>query len=159
MMSIKNFVETIRSCGLSQPPTSGGPTNTKKLTVILDNKLYPNEYGINVRPLRVKYGSTILDMKQLIELFGKVPYISVKESRYRSLYREPMLMTIDLTPKTYEDHIYYDYYIDKLFLRSELNKYIKIEKNAYDEIKKFKENQSNVVSEEIIENYRTLDEN
>ena len=141
-MSIKSFVDMI------------DPKDAKKLTVILDSKLYPNDYGISVRPLRVKYNSTVLNMKQLIEIFDKVPYLSVKESRYRTLYRDPMIMTIDLTPKLFEDHIYYDYYIDKLILRSELKKYIAIEKQAYDEIKKFKESH---VNEEYVDSYRSND--
>ncbi|KAK8845153.1 hypothetical protein M9Y10_021335 [Tritrichomonas musculus] len=77
----------------------------------------------------------------MIDIFGKVPYITVKENHYRSVYRDPMIMTIDLTLKEYKDNIYYDYYIDKLCLRNELKKYISIEKKAHDIIHEFKKSQ------------------
>lgn len=118
-MSLKQFVETVQ------------PGNSTKLYVYLDSKIYPNEFGISVRPLQVKYGSTVIDISQLIDLFGKVPYITVRESRYRTVYRDPMLMTVDLTPKQFEDKTYYDYYIDKLCLRSELKRYEAIYTKAH----------------------------
>ena len=118
-MSLKQFVETVQ------------PKDSTKLYVYLDSKIYPNEFGISVRPLQVKYGSTVLDMSQLIDLFGKVPYITVRESRYRTVYRDPMLMTVDLNPKQFEDKTYYDYYIDKLCLRSELKRYEAIYTKAH----------------------------
>lgn len=94
----------------------------EKLIIYLDSKIYPNEFGISVRPLQVRSGNTVIDMKQLIDTFDKIPYITVKETRYRSVYRDPMIMTILLTPKQYKDNTYYDYFIDKLCLRSELKK-------------------------------------
>ena len=129
-MSVKSFVEKLNL-----------NNSTNKLIVYLDSKIYPNEFGISVRPLQVRDGNTIIDMKQLIDIFGKVPYITVKENRYRSVYRDPMIMTIDLTPKEYRDNTYYDYYIDKLCLRNELKKYISIEKKAHDVIHEFKKSQ------------------
>ena len=129
-MSVKSFVEKLNL-----------NNSTNKLIVYLDSKIYPNEFGISVRPLQVRDGNTIIDMKQLIDIFGKVPYITVKENRYRSVYRDPMIMTIDLTLKEYKDNIYYDYYIDKLCLRNELKKYISIEKKAHDIIHEFKKSQ------------------
>ncbi|KAK8880940.1 hypothetical protein M9Y10_003646 [Tritrichomonas musculus] len=129
-MSVKSFVEKLNL-----------NNSTNKLIVYLDSKIYPNEFGISVRPLQVRDGNTIIDMKQLIDIFGKVPYITVKENRYRSVYRDPMIMTIDLTPKEYKDNTYYDYYIDKLCLRNELKKYISIEKKAHDVIHEFKKSQ------------------
>lgn len=60
-MSVKSFVEKLNLKN----------NNTNKLIVYLDSKIYPNEFGISVRPLLVKYGSTIIDMKQLIEIFDK----------------------------------------------------------------------------------------
>ena len=129
-MSVKSFVEKLNL-----------NNSTNKLIVYLDSKIYPNEFGISVRPLQVRDGNTIIDMKQLIDIFGKVPYITVKENRYRSVYRDPMIMTIDLTPKEYKDNTYYDYYIDKLCLRNELKKYISIEKKAHDIIHEFKKSQ------------------
>ena len=44
-------------------------------------------------------------------------------------------MTIDLIPKEYEGYTYYDYFIDKLCLRSELKRYIMIEKKAHEVMK------------------------
>lgn len=130
-MSIKSFVEKLNL-----------NNSNNKLIVYLDSKIYPNEFGISVRPLQVRDGNTIIDMKQLIDIFGKVPYISVKENRYRSVYRDPMIMTIDLTPKQYQDNTYYEYFIDKLCLRNELKKYLLIEKKAHDVIHEFKKSQS-----------------
>ena len=145
-MSVKSFVETI---------INNKPINDKKLIVTLDSKIYPNEFGISVRPLQVKYGSTIIDMKQLIDLFGRVPYITVKENRYRSVYRDPMLMTIDLNPKQYKDNTYYDYYIDKLCLRSELTRYETIYNKAHSVIKEFKQTLSKSQS---VEDFREIDD-
>lgn len=139
-MSVKSFVEAHK------------PKCNSKLIVTLDSKIYPNDFGISVRPLQVKDGLNIIDMKQLIDIFGKVPYITVKETRYRSVYRDPMIMTIDLTLKTYNDNTYYDYYIDKLCLRSELKRYITIEKKAHDIIKEFKQSQS--ANAESVESFR-----
>ena len=145
-MSVKSFVETI---------INNKTINDKKLIVTLDSKIYPNEFGISVRPLQVKYGSTIIDMKQLIDLFGKVPYITVKENRYRSVYRDSMLMTIDLNPKQYEDNTYYDYYIDKLCLRSELTRYETIYNKAHSVIKEFKQT---ISKSQSVEDFREIDD-
>lgn len=140
-MSIKSFVEKLNL----------NKSNNNKLIIYLDSKIYPNEFGISVRPLQVKCGTSIIDMKELIDIFGKVPYITVKENRYRSVYRDPMIMTIDLTPKEYKDNTYYEYYIDKLCLRNELKKYISIEKKAHEVIHEFKKSQSDV---QDVETYR-----
>ena len=131
-MSVKNFVDKLNI----------KDSSIDKLIVYLDSKIYPNEFGISVRPLQVRYGNSIIEMKQLIDIFGKIPYISVKENRYRSVYRDPMIMTIDLNPKQYKDNTYYDYFIDKLCLRSEIKKYISIEKKAHDAIHDYKQSQS-----------------
>mgnify|MGYP001071781845 CR=1 FL=1 len=134
-MSVKQFVERLN---LSN--------NDNKLLVYLDSKIYPNDFGISVRPLHVKIGTQQIDMKQLLDIFGKVPYITVKETRYRSIYRDPMIMTIDLTPKQYQDNTYYEYYIDKLCLRNELKRYLSIEKKAHEAIKEFKQSQTTEMS-------------
>lgn len=125
-MRVIEFVEAIK------------PEKAPKMLVTLDNKIYPTEFGVTVRPLCVRCGARVIDMKELIEIFGKVPYISIKESRYRSIYRSPMIMTIMLTPKQYEDHTYYDYYIDKLCLRNELKTYETIRVKAHESIKEYK---------------------
>ena len=110
-MRVIEFVEALK------------PEGVDKVIVMLDETIYPTEFGITVRPLQVRYGSKVIDMKQLTDIFGKVPYISIKENRYRSIYRAPMIMTIKLAPKEYEGHTYYDYHIDKLCLRNELKAY------------------------------------
>ena len=151
-MSVKQFVEKLNI----------NNSNNNKLIVYLDSKIYPNEFGISVRPLQCKCGSTVIDMKQLIDIFGKIPYITVKETRYRSIYRDPMLMTIDLNPKQYipkgnfaqqKENTYYEYYIDKLCLRNELKKYISIEKKAHEVIKEFKK----LNADESVDTYRDTD--
>ena len=141
-MSVKSFIETIQ------------PVNANKVYVYLDSMIYPNEFGISVRPIQVKYGSTIIDMKQLIDMFGKIPYITVKENRYRSIYRYPMLMTINLTPRTFEDKTYYEYYIDKLCLRNELKYYEKIYDKAHEIIKDHKQT---LTKSQSINDFREID--
>ncbi len=143
-MSVKSFVEKLNLKN----------NNTNKLIVYLDSKIYPNEFGISVRPLLVKYGSTIIDMKQLIEIFDKVPYITVKENRYRSVYRDPMIMTIDLTLKEYKDNTYYEYYIDKLCLRNELKRYEKIYTKAHEVITEYKQT---ITKSQSVDDFREID--
>ena len=90
-LSPTNFVKQILESIKPTCPTS-------KLSVYLDSKIYPNDFGISVRPLQIIYSNNMFNMKQLIDIFGYIPYISVKETQYRSVYRDPMIMTIDLTP-------------------------------------------------------------
>ena len=97
-------------------------------------------------------------MKQLIDIFGYIPYISVKETQYRSVYRDPMIMTIDLTPKQFGDVTYYDYYIDKLCLRAELKKYISIEKKAHDVIHQYLNEHTATIRIANLENPTSIDE-
>ena len=130
-MSVTSFVETIK------------PTNDDKLIVYLDSKIYPIDFGISVRPLLVIDGNRTIDMNELINIFGKVPYITVRENRYRTVYRDPMLLTIDLTPRQFtstndETHTYYKYYIDKLCLRHELKRYESIYAKANDAINEYR---------------------
>lgn len=130
-MSVTSFVQTIK------------PTNDDKLIVYLDSKIYPIDFGISVRPLLVIDGNRTIDMNELINIFGKVPYITVRENRYRAVYRDPMLLTIDLTPRQFtstddETHTYYKYYIDKLCLRHELKRYESIYTKANDAINEYR---------------------
>ena len=134
-MRVTEFIDAIK------------PEGVDKVFVTLDDKIYPNEFGIAVRPLQVRCGSRIIDMKQMIETFGCVPYLMIKESRYRSVYRAPMIMTIVLTPKEYQNHVYYDYYIDKLCLRNELSKYESISNKAHEAIKVYREGNVESVEE------------
>ena len=140
--TVKSFVETIH------------PINTDKLYVYLDSKIYPNEFGISVRPLLVKYGSTVIDMSKMIDMFGKVPYITVKENRFRSVYRDPMLMTIDLKPKQYKDNTYYQYFIDKLCLQSELKRYEVIYNKAHKVITEYKQT---ITKSQSVDDFREID--
>ena len=140
--TVKSFVETIH------------PINTDKLFVYLDSKIYPNEFGISVRPLLVKYGSTVIDMSKMIDMFGKVPYITVKENRFRSVYRDPMLMTIDLKPKQYKDNTYYQYFIDKLCLQSELKRYEVIYNKAHKVITEYKQT---ITKSQSVDDFREID--
>lgn len=140
--TVKSFVETIH------------PINTDKLYVYLDSKIYPNEFGISVRPLLVKYGSTVIDMSKMIDMFGKVPYITVKENRFRSVYRDPMLMTIDLKPKQYKDNNYYQYFIDKLCLQSELKRYEVIYNKAHKVISEYKQT---ITKSQSVDDFREID--
>ena len=130
-MSVTSFVSMIQ------------PTNDDKLIVYLDSKIYPIEFGISVRPLLVIDGNRTIDMNGLIDIFDKVPYITVRENRYRTIYRNPMILTIDLTPRQFvsdnnESHTYYKYYIDKLCLRHELKRYESIYAKANDAIKEYR---------------------
>ena len=140
--TVKSFVETIH------------PINTDKLYVYLDSKIYPNEFGISVRPLLVKYGSTVIDMSKMIDMFGKVPYITVKENRFRSVYRDPMLMTIDLKRKQYKDNTYYQYFIDKLCLQSELKRYEVIYNKAHKVISEYKQT---ITKSQSVDDFREID--
>lgn len=150
-MSVKSFVETILKDNTN--------TTDNKLIVMLDSKIYPYEFGISVRPLQVKYGTKIFYMKQLIDMFNKVPYIIDKENRYKSVYGDPMIMTIDLTPKQYSNEgstsmTYYDYYIDKLCLRAELKRYLTVEKKALEVISEYKKNVSTDCETESTEEFK-----
>ena len=142
-MSSKSFTVTNFAYEIINKFNIKGAT---KLIIYLDSKIYPNEFGISVRPLQVRSGNTTIDMKQLIDTFDKIPYITVKETRYRSVYRDPMIMTIDLTPKQFQDNTYYDYFIDKLCLRSELKRYLSIEQKSHDVIKEFRQSQNSVAA-------------
>ena len=62
----------------------------------------------------------------------------------RSVYRDPMVMTIDFIPKQYEDKIYYQYYIDKLCLQSEIKKYEIMYNKTHEAIKQFKQNSKSI---------------
>ena len=146
-MSVTSFVETIK------------PMNNAKLIVYLDSKVYPKEFGVSVRPLHVIDGSRTIDMNELINIFGKVPYITIRGNRYRTIYRDPMILTIDLTPRQFttgnddegESHTYYKYYVDKLCLRNELKRYESIYTKACDAVKEYRSKNTDQTS---IESFR-----
>mgnify|MGYP006962204299 CR=1 FL=1 len=133
-MSVTSFVSMIK------------PKNNVKLLVYLDSKVYPKEFGIGVWPLQVIDGPRIIDMTELISIFGKIPYITIRENQYRTIYRDPMILTIDLTPRQFttdndsdsESHTYYKYYIDKLCLRNELKRYELLHAKANEATKEYR---------------------
>ena len=116
----------------------------KEIIVTIDTKFYPNDYGINVRPLLVvvksgdKYKS--YNVLALNELFGsKKVYLLVKETKHRRLNRCPQSIVIDPVMKEYEGNKYHDYKINRLCLMNEVERYEKIRKNAYALIRDFKD--------------------
>ena len=115
-----------------------------KITITLDTKLFSSNYGVSVRPLRVLINNTPLDMKQLINIFdNKVPYITIKENRYRTLKRTPQLLIVYTTPKEYKEHKYYQYDIIELLLNNEIKRYEVIKEKAYQQLKEYYESLEN----------------
>ena len=115
-----------------------------RIEVLIDTKMYPNTFGINVRPIQITLWNSvsrkrIMRMQDIIDTFNGICYIQVKESTHRRLSRDPMMLIIDTTPKTYNDYTYYDYKIGKLFLLDELNQYQAIYESSHEAIKKYKE--------------------
>ena len=116
----------------------------KEITVTIDTKFYPCEFGINVRPLLVVVKSVdknkSYNILALNELFNsKTVYLVVKETKYRRLNRCPQCIIIDPVMKEYEGNKYYNYKIYSLCLMNEVEKYEKIRKNAYSLIRDFKD--------------------
>ena len=116
----------------------------KEITVTIDTKFYPCEFGINVRPLLVVVKSeektksyNILALNELFKV--KKVYLLVKETKHRRLNRCPQSIIIDPSIKEYEGNKYYNYRIYRLCLMNEVERYEKIRKNAYALIKDFKD--------------------
>ena len=116
----------------------------KEITVTIDTKFYPCEFGINVRPLLVVVKSeektksyNILALNELFKV--KKVYLLVKETKHRRLNRCPQFITIDPVVKEYEGNKYYNYRINSLCLMNEVERYEKIRKNAYTLLKDFKD--------------------
>ena len=116
----------------------------KEITVTIDTKFYPCEFGINVRPLLVVVKSedktksyNILALNELFKV--KKVYLLVKETKHRRLNRCPQSIIIDPSIKEYEGNKYYNYRISSLCLMNEVERYEKIRKNAYALIKDFKD--------------------
>ena len=127
MPTINQFVNVILNDVQFEP---------KEIIVTIDTKFYPNDYGINVKPLLVvvksgdKYKS--YNILALNELFNsnKV-YLLVKETKHRRLNRCPQQLYIDPEMKEYEGNKYHEYRINRLCLMNEVERYEKIRKNAY----------------------------
>ena len=149
-ISITSFVDTILEHLKSTPAKSfssglSSPTTTR-IEITLDVKLYPNAFGINVRPIQVfvwnRLHKDVLNITDMIKLFDKIPYICIKESKYRRLSREPNMIIVNPIKKKYENHEYYDYKIVKLFLQDELEQYERIKNKTYEVIKQHLDNKT-----------------
>lgn len=121
------------------------------IEIWIDTTMYPNNFGINVRPIQViikrQYRKTIMDMNDIIKCFNdEIPYIRINETKYRHLTREPSVVVVNnLTKKEYEEHLFYDYHISKLFLQDELREYHKVHEHAMSVIKEHVQQQANEV--------------
>ena len=125
----------------------------KEIIVTIDTKFYPNDYGINVRPLLVVVKSedktksfNILALNELFKV--KKVYLLVKETKHRRLNRCPQSIVIDPVMKEYEGNKYHDYRINRLCLMNEVERYEKIRKNAYALLKESKDNKDTSDSQE-----------
>ena len=125
-----------------------------EIIVTIDTKFYPNDYGINVRPLLVvvksndKYKS--YNVLALNELFSsKKVYLLVKETKHRRLNRCPQSIVIDPVMKEYEGNKYHDYRINRLCLMNEVERYEKIRKNAYALLKDTQKSSESTTEEEL----------
>ncbi len=137
MPTINKFVETILNAVDFEPT---------EIIVTIDIKLYSCDYGINVKPLLVivknknESKTKTFNISSLMELFKTHKlYLLVKENKYRRLSRDPQNMIIDPVVKEFEEHKYYKYSIQKLFLMDEIEKYQKIRSKALEILKSINE--------------------
>ena len=132
MPSITQFVKTILEKIDFKPV---------EILVTIDTKFYPNDFGINVKPLLVKVKGDqkikILKYNGLKNMFEHVSLL-VKETKYRRLSRDPQTIIINPEKKRFEEYEYYDYKIRRLFLMNEIEEYNKIRNDAYERIKRDK---------------------
>ena len=138
MLSLNQFVDALNS-----------EHQFTRIEVIIDTKLFPNTFGINVRPIHITLWTsnrkTLMNMQDIIDKFSGICYIRINESTHRRLSREPSMNFINTEPKTYNEHVYYDYRIGKLFLLDELKRYQTIYDKAHEVMKKFKEDKKQCV--------------
>ena len=125
-----------------------------EIIVTIDTKFYPNDYGINVRPLLVVVKSEektkSYNILALNELFNsKKVYLLVKETKHRRLNRCPQSIVIDPVMKEYEGNKYHDYRINRLCLMNEVERYEKIRKNAYALLKDTQKSSESTTEEEL----------
>lgn len=114
----------------------------QNIEIWIDTTMYPNTYGINVRPIQLviktQHRKTVLNMEAIIKRFSGLPYIGINETKYRRLTREPSMLVVNCTTKKeYEEHKYYDYRVVKLFLQDELKRYDIVHENAMKAITSF----------------------
>ena len=135
MPSITQFVKTILEKIDFKPV---------EILVTIDTKFYPNDFGINVKPLLVKVKGDqkikILKYNDLKDMFEHVSLL-VKETKYRRLSRDPQTIIINPEKKLFEEYEYHDYKIRRLFLMNEMKEYNKIRNEAYEMIKRDKTNE------------------
>ena len=142
MLSIPKFVDRLRTFGQSSSACRDDKKYSR-IEVILDMTMYPNTYGINVRPIHISlcYGNRkkLMNMNDIINTFDGILYLKITETKNRRLTREPTLMIIDTADKTYNDYIYHDYRFSKLFLLDELKQYETIYALAHESMMKYKD--------------------
>ena len=96
MPSITQFVKTILEKIDFKPV---------EILVTIDTKFYPNDFGINVKPLLVKVKGDqkikILKYNDLKDMFEHVSLL-VKETKYRRLSRDPQTIIINPEKKRFE---------------------------------------------------------
>ena len=150
MLSLNQFVDALNS-----------EHQFTRIEVIIDTKLYPNTFGINVRPIHITLWNgnhkTLMNMQDIIDKFSGICYIRINESTHRRLSREPSMIVINTEPKTYNEHVYYDYRIGKLFLLDELKRYQTIYDKAHEVMKKFKEDKKQCVERAELAGTECLD--
>ena len=143
MPSITQFVKTILEKIDFKPV---------EILVTIDTKFYPNDFGINVKPLLVKVKGDqkikILKYNDLKDMFEHVSLL-VKETKYRRLSRDPQTIIINPEKKRFEEYEYHDYKIRRLFLMNEMEEYNKIRNDAYERIKRDKANEEELPPEMI----------
>ena len=127
-----------------------------RIEVLIDTKLYPNTFGINVRPIHITLWNDsnrkqIMSMQDIIDTFKGICYVRVNETTHRRLSREPSMIVINTKPKAFNDYTYYDYRISKLFLLNELKWYNRIFDASRDIMKKYKEIEEATTTEQGIE--------
>ena len=133
MLTLTRFVDTLNV--------------DKKFTcieVLIDTYLYPNTFGINVRPIQITLCNEtnrkqVMSMQDIIDEFKGICYIRVNETKHRRLSIEPTCITINTPPKTFNECTYADYRINKLFLMDELTRYHKVHEQAHYVMKTYKE--------------------
>ena len=145
MPSITQFVKTILEKIDFKPV---------EILVTIDTKFYPNDFGINVKPLLVKVKGDqkikILKYNDLKDMFEHVSLL-VKETKYRRLSRDPQTIIINPEKKRFEEYEYHDYKIRRLFLMNEIEEYNKIRNDAYERIKRDKVPEEEELPPEMIE--------
>ncbi len=114
-----------------------------QIELLLSDKTYPTSWGYKVLPLYARMvGEDItceLGFEKLLELFERVPYIYINETRNRRVFKQFMKLTLFMVKKEYEGCEYYDYSIDPVRNRSMIPKISAMKEHTFEVIKKFHE--------------------